>query len=117
MTSNKNDSDDESLFPSHENDKISNSNVDGEANNGTGNTDTNDTSHINQDVEAVENVEKSNDSTIQKVSTSIIFVQRSKQLYISFILYITLFSYRKLNCNVLTSGYKFFTILCLANGK
>ena len=106
-----------SRFSDHENFKSSKSNVDGEANNGTGNTDTNDTSNINQDVEVVENVDKSNDSTIQKVSTSIIISATSKQLYISFILYITLFSYRKLNFNVLTSGYKFFTILCLANGK
>ena len=88
LTSNENDSDDESLFPSHENDKISNSNVDGEANNGTGNTDTNDTSHINQDVEAVENVEKSNDSTIQKVSTSII-ISATFQKYYTFHLYFT----------------------------
>ena len=90
LTSNKNDSDDESLFPSPENDEISNSNVENEANNGTDKTYTaNDTSHINQDVEAVENVETSNDSTIQEVSTSIIFVQRSKNIIHFFLLYFT----------------------------
>jgi hypothetical protein len=91
LTSNKNDSDDESLFPSPENDEISNSNVENEANNGTDKTYTaNDTSHINQDVEAVENVETSNDSTIQEVSTSIIFVQRSKNMIHFFLFYFTL---------------------------
>jgi hypothetical protein len=89
LTSNKNDSDDESLFPSPENDDISNSNVEGEANNITGNTETNDTSHINQNVEAVENGETSNDSTIQEVSTSIIFVQRSKNMIHFFLFYFT----------------------------
>jgi hypothetical protein len=90
LTSNKNDSDDESLFPSPENDEISNSNVENEANNGTDKTYTaNDTSHINQDVEAVENVETSNDSTIQEVSTSIIFVQRSKNMIHFFLFYFT----------------------------
>jgi len=79
LTSNKNDSDDESLFPSPDNDDISNSHVD-----------TNDTSHINQDVEAVQNGETSNDSTIQEVSTSIIFVQRSKDMIHFFLFYFTL---------------------------
>ena len=64
--------------------------IENEANNGTDKTYTaNDTSHINQDVEAVENVETSNDSTIQEVSTSIIFVQRSKNIIHFFLLYFT----------------------------
>jgi hypothetical protein len=115
-TSNQNDSDNESLFLSHEGGEISISNVDGEANNGTSNTDTNDTSHMHQDVETVENVDESNTSTIQRSVLLLYLCNVPKTLYISFIFCITLFSYRKLNFNVLSSGYKFFTILCLANG-
>jgi hypothetical protein len=76
LTSNENDDDDESRFSSpHEDYGNSNSNVDGEANNGTGNTDANDTGN-------------SNDSTIQKVSTSIIISAKSEKYY-TFHLYFT----------------------------